>query len=123
MNSIILSRINKVKLYLLKPTFYKGYNGYVELELAIPIPSRCYIYTTQNISPCHYICSDFKYTKSRYIDIYDFFTWNLQLVPIPNFIEGDFILASEHKLTKEQIWDILSTTDNKHIIKILSYHV
>lgn len=123
MNSIILSRINKVGLYLLKPTFYKGYNGYVELELAIPIPSTCYIYAAQNRLPCHYICSDFKYTKSRYIDIYDFFTWNLQLVPIPNFIEGDFILASKHKLTKEQIWDILSTTNNKHIIKILSYHV
>lgn len=122
MSSIILSRINRVEIYL-KPTFTRrGYNGNIGLELAIPIPSKCYIYTAQNI-PYYGIWSDFKYTKSRYIDIYQFFTLNLQSVPIPNFIEGDFILASEHKLTKEQIWDILSITDNKNIIKILSYHV
>lgn len=112
MNSIRLSKINKIS--------YSSYNysDYVTLWLETSIPPCGYLYGLWSIK---FYFVDHQNSKFyRYINIYNplYNTINLTLLK-----EGDYILASKVVLTKENIWDILSTTNNKHIIKILSYHV
>lgn len=115
MNSIRLSRINKIS--------YSSYNEYsycVTLRLKTSIPPCGYLYSLW-IKYFYFMAhEDSKYYK--YVDIYNPFykTSNLTLL---NLTEGDYILVSKNALTKEDIWDILSTTDDIRIVNILTKYI
>lgn len=113
MNSIRLSRINKIRY-----SSYSDYSDHVTLELETSIPPCGYLYSLWNIKYYYFMAhEDSKFYK--YVDIY----YPKDEQPILNLTEGNYILVSKVDLTRENIWNILSTTNNKYIIKILSYHV
>ena len=116
MNSIRLSRINKIRY-----NSYSAYSECVTLGLKTSIPPCGYLYSLWNIKYYYFMAhEDSKFYK--YVNIYNPF-WKTSNQTLLNLTEGDYILVSKVALTKENIWNILSTTDNKYIIKILSYHV
>lgn len=114
MNSIIPSRINKINY-----SSYSDYSDRVTLELETSILPCGYLYSLWNIKYYYFMAHEgSKFYK--YVNIYYSKDEQSNLL---NLTKGDYILVSKIDLARENIWDILSTTDNEHIIKILSYHV
>lgn len=113
MDSIILSRINKIRY-----SSYNDYSDYVTLWFKTSIPPCGYLYGLWSIK---FYFMDYENSKFyKYINIYNPF---YNTINLPLLKEGDYILASKVALTKENIWDILSTTNDIRVINILTKYI
>lgn len=119
MNSIRLSRINKIS-YKINYSSYNDYSHCITLRLKTSIPPCGYLYSLWNK---YFYFMDHQGSKFyKYVDIYDpFFKYNN--LTLLNLTEGDYILVSTNALTKEDIWDILSTSDDIRVINILTKYI
>lgn len=115
MDSIILSRINKISY-----SSYTSCTDYITLELKTSIPPCGYLYSLWNVK--YYFMNHPNSKFYKYITIYNPF-YNTNGLPFLIFKEGDYILVSKVALTKENIWTILSTTNDIRVINILTKYI
>lgn len=119
MNSIILSKINKIS-YKISYSSYHYCSHCITLRLKTSIPPYGYLYSLWNKYFYFMGHQDSKFYK--YVDIYDPF-FKYSNLPLLNLTEGDYILVSKNALTKEDIWDILSMTNDIRVINILTKYI